>query len=204
MLPDLRMQTNENPANNRPTNPLRQRGKNAPKGGACDLRPIAGKSGLSIEGGPRQARFVPCKKWARLRSATCGQENEDVEQPEASKPTQPKGIGDWSRVSDSFCFALIGIKAHPAERHWRRSSSTSSIISSTSGIKAHPAERHWRPEAVQWDQHGAMLASKPTQPKGIGDTRLGFSAIRRARSGIKAHPAERHWRLQGHQMALIL
>ena len=36
----------------------------------------------------------------------------------ASKPTQPKGIGDRG-VQANALEIVVGIKAHTAERHWR-------------------------------------------------------------------------------------
>ena len=112
----------------------------------------------------------------------------------ASKPTQPKGIGDRNFPESPQGDHSPGIKAHPAERHWRHPRAVVVRNSPLHGIKAHPAERHWRQVARPvdfWDSD--LVASKPTQPKGIGDTFRSRCPLVRW-FGIKAHPAERHWR----------
>ncbi|MBV6501374.1 MAG: hypothetical protein CJBNEKGG_03884 [Prosthecobacter sp.] len=150
--------------------------------------------------------------------------NELLRRPlRASKPTQPKGIGDTSLLFAHLAFGLhrhqsphsrkalettcctlcgrplkSGIKAHTAERHWRRMQVKIAVGNPPGGIKAHTAERHWRHSetvplvvfATQWHQsphsrkaletrpqrrtpsYHSYLASKPTQPKGIGDPDL--------------------------------
>ncbi|MBV6501375.1 MAG: hypothetical protein CJBNEKGG_03885 [Prosthecobacter sp.] len=63
-----------------------------------------------------------------------------------------------------------GIKAHTAERHWRQNQQTACLSEQPEGIKAHTAERHWRLKRLPTRKFTAALASKPTQPKGIGDS----------------------------------
>ncbi len=95
----------------------------------------------------------------------------------ASKPTQPKGIGDGGGDGDVLFHMFgaskptqpkgIGDERQPREwRGWRRR-----------GIKAHTAERHWR-LVVGWRSRKTWApASKPTQPKGIGDERFSFMVL---------------------------
>jgi len=115
--------------------------------------------------------------------------------PKASKPPQPKGIGDLPSLIPFSRDSILGIKAPPAERHWRHPAGPGSdrlrgggikappaerhwrhphndeaVILGAGGIKAPPAERHWRPRDDRL-RGGADVgqASKPPQPKGIGD-----------------------------------
>ncbi|MBV6501376.1 MAG: hypothetical protein CJBNEKGG_03886 [Prosthecobacter sp.] len=54
------------------------------------------------------------------------------------------------------------------------------------GIKAHTAERHWRHLArVDGFPLGNEVASKPTQPKGIGDRNLGHEVLELIRPASK-------------------
>ena len=136
-------------------------------------------------------------------------------QPKASKPTQPKGIGDLLRFPPPCPPCGWGIKAHPAERHWRlvvhRPPPSLSCLASkptqpkgigdlaakvqrgavlVGGIKAHPAERHWRQVSRRIRRIHPPLASKPTQPKGIGDE-VGFHRQQVACFGHQSPPSRK-------------
>ncbi len=64
---------------------------------------------------------------------------------------------------------LFGIKAISAERHWRPSANCDGFCGVHVGIKAISAERHWRPTVGGGEEALVFVASKPSQPKGIGD-----------------------------------
>ena len=90
----------------------------------------------------------------------------------ASKPPQPKGIGD-QRVQEVFrVWRGFGIKAPPAERHWRRFHVLEFIIDDEVASKP-PQPKGIGDEDRKKDlQSSFHEASKPPQPKGIGDINL--------------------------------
>ncbi len=70
-----------------------------------------------------------------------------------------------------------GIKAISAERHWRHRQVGQHIVVCIIGIKAISAERHWRHWTRARRSAAENPASKPSQPKGIGDDGASVSCV---------------------------
>ncbi len=87
----------------------------------------------------------------------------------ASKPSQPKGIGDRTKLQDIKVEAIWASKPSQPKGIGDASSSMTSSMRIGWGIKAISAERHWRLGLRLCSFLEHMLASKPSQPKGIGD-----------------------------------
>ncbi len=76
----------------------------------------------------------------------------------------------WRPPGDSRMRSSASCRnASEAERHWRRWEEVLGALFLVLGIKAHPAERHWRRDNSVCVAFHLFVASKPTQPKGIGD-----------------------------------
>ncbi len=126
----------------------------------------------------------------------------------ASKPSQPKGIGDghrpctircWLRRHQShlsrkaletalrshgFRLQCSGHQSH-LSRKALETVSPSMVGSSgeSKGIKAISAERHWRLRQAAEVSLSPQSASKPSQPKGIGD----LAPVRRVSFAFRRH-----------------
>ncbi len=145
----------------------------------------------------------------------------DATSPKVGRPQRPhsrKALETQSGRSGGHSGHGLGLRAHTAERHWRRLNVRHKLFGQLSGLKGHTAERHWRLTEHPVFRLPRVTASKATQPKGIGDlSQSRFCGVGRReaskatqpkgigdvnsiliivsfRYGLKGHTAERHWR----------